>query len=252
MKKKISKKTSNKSGTKKEKKVSPVAAESDGIHTIVIAKLREARDRGLRQEISFSLVIFIILAVGAYIIFLINIDSSLYEKEYVYRRSSKINTSHASSTSFSAVRIDPANFGYSIDGRKILLTDGEYIGQIVSGKGDTAVVGYTTTTIAGTLTARGDLNGDGTADVSAILVDQPGGSGAFYYAVALLDDGATIKASNVFLLGDRIKVTSTSIEKGYIVISLLERKSDEPMSATPSIAKKIYLKADGLQLIETI
>ena len=83
MKKKISKKTSNKSGTKKEKKVSSVAAESEGIHTIVIAKLREARDRGLRQEISFSLVIFIILAVGAYIIFLINMDSSLYEKEYV-------------------------------------------------------------------------------------------------------------------------------------------------------------------------
>lgn len=100
--------------------------------------------------------------------------------------------------------------------------------------------------------AFGDLDGADGADAAAVLVADPGGSGSFYYLVALLDqDGSPLHAASA-LLGDRIKVKSVSIADGQIRVVYLDRQPGEPFTTEPSLeVTKDFRLQDG-QLEEVI
>lgn len=94
---------------------------------------------------------------------------------------------------------------------------------------------------------------------AAILADQPGGSGTFYYLVgAMLKDGKEIYTIPV-LLGDRIMVQKITVDdpeehdNGQITVEYLDRGPKEPMSATPTkqMIKK-YSFEDSGELIEVL
>lgn len=90
--------------------------------------------------------------------------------------------------------------------------------------------------------ARGDLNGDGMADVAFLLTQQSGGTGTFFYVVAALGGKDGYRGSQAFFLGDRIAPQTTNIgEGGIVIVNYADRGQDEPMSAQPSVGKTVRL-----------
>ena len=94
-----------------------------------------------------------------------------------------------------------------------------------------------------------DLDGDGREDVVFLLTQESGGSGIFFYVVAALNTELGYVGSDGYFLGDRIAPQTTEVSqnprhKNVIVVNYADRKTDEPMSAAPSVGKSVYLKLD--------
>jgi hypothetical protein len=94
---------------------------------------------------------------------------------------------------------------------------------------------------------------------AAILIDNPSGSGSFYYLVSASKIDDVTYYSLPQLLGDRINIQSVTIENpeahdnGEIIVSYLDRKKTDPMSAEPSVPKtaKFSFEESG-NLIEVL
>ncbi len=99
-----------------------------------------------------------------------------------------------------------------------------------------------------------DLNEDSREDKIFILTQETGGSGTFYYVVALLNTANGPIGSDGVLLGDRIapqiinmdegKTTNGTSRKNVIVVNYADRKIGESFAIVPSVAKSIWLKLD--------
>ena len=89
--------------------------------------------------------------------------------------------------------------------------------------------------------AVGDVDGDGDTDAVLFLVQDPGGSGTFYYvAAAYKIDGGYLGGTAV-LIGDRITPHRLDVVRGVVVVDYLERAPGEPMAAEPTLARTRYL-----------
>ena len=100
-----------------------------------------------------------------------------------------------------------------------------------------------------------DLDGDGDTDSAFLVTEETGGSGTFYYAVVVLNDGGTYRGSDALFLGDRIAPQTTeSGPANSFIVNYADRGPDEPMSATPTIGKsiRILLNPETMQLGEWV
>lgn len=144
------------------------------------------------------------------------------------------------------VEFDPLNASYLIEGRIITLLNGR--AETPAGtESDTAIA----TTISGE-PARGDISSDGQDDAALILIQDPGGTGTFYYVAAALSSKIGAKGTDAIFLGDRIAPKKIEIQNGQIIVNYLERSPEEPMASPPSIEKKkiLVLKGEVLQEID--
>ena len=92
----------------------------------------------------------------------------------------------------------------------------------------------------------GDLDGDGDTDAAVMLLNAPGGSGTFYYAVLVVNNGTSAyKATNAILLGDRIAPQTVEIHDGRALYNFAERRPNEPMTTQPSIGKSVWIHYDA-------
>lgn len=98
--------------------------------------------------------------------------------------------------------------------------------------------------------AFGDANGDGAEDAAVTLVVDPGGSGTFTYLALVINEKGAAKPLATVLLGDRITVKSLAIQSGSVVVTMLTRKPDEPMSAEPKVEVTRTFKLQGDKLVE--
>jgi len=134
----------------------------------------------------------------------------------------------------------PLDTAYWIDDMKVDLVDGKSDVEAAPGSATritTAVLGEA---------VEGDLNGDGRPDAVVILVQNPGGSGTFYYVAAAVNDNGRYEGSPAVFLGDRIEPVGVVVESNTIRVTFRDRRPDEPMSAAPSVEKSIHLAwADG-------
>jgi hypothetical protein len=159
----------------------------------------------------------------------------------VYFSTRPVATTPASQSAF-----DARNASYIIEGALVTLTNG------------VAETAATTDSTSKIITryfgneARGDINGDGRDDLAFLLTQERGGTGIFYYAVAVLDTASGFVTTNTFFIGDRIAPQTINIMDGIINVNYAERKPGEPFTARPSIGVTKYLKVtpDG-KLIET-
>ena len=98
--------------------------------------------------------------------------------------------------------------------------------------------------------AAGDLDGRGGEDAAAITIEQPGGSGTFYFVHALTAGEDGLRDAGTVLLGDRIRVEGVSIHDGVITVALLDRAPDAAMSSEPNVAVIRRFALEGGALVE--
>jgi len=147
---------------------------------------------------------------------------------------------------------DHKNATYIIEGRPITLVNG--LSEIAAAPDSASKI---TTRYFGN-EVRHDLNDDGREDVAFLLTQESGGSGIFYYVVAALNTPTGYLGSQAVFLGDRIapqtthmdegKTTRGSDRKNVIVVNYAVRAADEPLTASPSIGKSLWLKLDPITM----
>ena len=96
----------------------------------------------------------------------------------------------------------------------------------------------------------GDVDIDGDDDAVLILVNDPGGSGTFYYAAMAMRTDQGFLGTNVLLLGDRIAPQTVEIRNGIAIANYADRAPGEPMTARPSIGKSAYMTLEKGELKE--
>jgi hypothetical protein len=117
--------------------------------------------------------------------------------------------------------------------------------KMVNGKADTDGDSYGLGNVA-----IGDLNGDGKADAVAVIGESGGGSGNFEGLVAVVNNNGTIKNSEMFPLGDRVKINSLVVKDQVIIVDMITQGPDDPMCC-PSQHQVLRLKLAGSQLTPT-
>lgn len=129
------------------------------------------------------------------------------------------------------VALDPLNATYTIEGVSFDLKNGKAEKEIPGSASKIEVMAWS------------EPATDALTDNAAlILTYSAGGSGTFYYIAAA--------GTNGILLGDRIAPQNFSINNGTIVVNYADRKSDEPMSAQPSIGITRTFAIQGTTLVE--
>lgn len=134
---------------------------------------------------------------------------------------------------------DARNMSYVVGGETFYLVDGKAEKEYVPGsttKNTLYLFGEPT---------YGDLDGDGDTDAAVLLVNNPGGSGTFFYAALIVNDGMqTYHATSAMLLGDRIAPQTVEIHDGRAVYNFAVRKGNEPMNTQPSVGKSVWVNYD--------
>lgn len=144
----------------------------------------------------------------------------------------------------SQIIADPKNGTYEIDGQKIALVNGLSEIPTTPGSASKLITRYFGND------ASGDLNNDGKNDAGAVLSQNAGGTGTFYYAVALLKTNSGYVGTNAVLLGDRIAPQTTGIKNGVLIVNYADRLPGEPFTAQPSTGKSKYLEIRNGKLEE--
>ena len=131
------------------------------------------------------------------------------------------------------------NITVTLDGDTVTLRDG--VSEKPAAPGSAA---QNTVRIVGD-PVMGDATGDGRADAALLLVNDPGGSGTFYYAVLAVDDDGSYRATNAVSLGDRIAPRGVEFTDGRFIYRYLERKPGEPLAVAPSVEKRTAITVDA-------
>jgi hypothetical protein len=141
---------------------------------------------------------------------------------------------------------DPRNATYEIEGKEILLINGEAQIETTPGSASKTIVRYFGNEV------EGDLNGDGLKDKAFLITQDGGGSGLFYYAVVALKIVDGYKITNSFFIGDRIAPQSTYIPLNSmeLQVNYAERKLGEPMTSEPSVGAVKLLKVTSEGVLE--
>ena len=147
-------------------------------------------------------------------------------------------------TKFTDTNTDPKNGTYIVDEMPITLVDG--ISDVESAPGSAT---HVITQYFGN-EAKGDINADGKEDTAFILTQNGGGTGTFYFIVALLSGTGGYHGTNAIFLGDRIAPQTTEIRAGELIVNYADRKPSDPMTASPSVGVSKYITVKNGDLIE--
>ena len=94
-----------------------------------------------------------------------------------------------------------------------------------------------------------DLNGDGELDEAFLITQSTGGSGTFFYVVALVSSPNGKIGTHAVLLGDRIAPQNLTMgENKIVIVNYVDRKPGESFSVQPSVGKSLHLKLDPVLL----
>lgn len=110
-------------------------------------------------------------------------------------------------------------------------TDARQVVQLTNGRYEHGTPG-STDSIAVVMTdfvAVGDLNGDGTNEVAALVSENYGGSGVFVFLAVYTNENGTLTFQNSTMVDDRPQLNSLSIAAGEIYLDAIIHGPDEPM-----------------------
>jgi hypothetical protein len=128
---------------------------------------------------------------------------------------------------------------YVIDGKSVTLKNGLSETPVAPGSAEKVTTRYFGNEV------RADLDGDGREDAAFILTQDAGGSGTFFYVVAVLNTAVGPKGSQGFLLGDRIAPQTMELGQGnVIVVNYTDRRPGESFATPPLVGQSRWLKLD--------
>lgn len=143
---------------------------------------------------------------------------------------------------------DPRNSTFEVGNEPVTLTNGIAVTELASSPDAKITTRYFGNEL------KHDLNNDGREDSVFLVTQDGGGSGTFFYVVAVLDTSNGFVGSGSYPLGDRIAPQSINIDEGtttlgtkrvnVIVVNYAVRKPNEPMTTPPSVGKTVWLKLD--------
>lgn len=189
-----------------------------------------------------TIIIFVVLVIGILLVRLLSPEDSWICADGAWAKHG--NPSPPAPLTGCGVTADPKNAIYEINGQKITLVNGLSEISTTPDSASKLITRYFGNN------ATGDLNNDGKNDVGVILTQDGGGTGTFYYAVALLKTDSGHIGTNAILLGDRIAPQTTEIKNGVLIVNYTDRLPGEPFSAKPSVGKSKYLEIKNGKLAE--
>ena len=128
---------------------------------------------------------------------------------------------------------------YKIAGEKVTLKNGISEVEATPGSNSKIVTKYFGNDL------KIDLNKDGVDDLVFLVTQETGGSGVYYYTLALLNTQNGKVGSEGILLGERIAPQNTEKGKGNIVVvNYADRKPGESFAVAPSFGKSLWLLLD--------
>ena len=143
---------------------------------------------------------------------------------------------------------DARNSSFKVEGVPVTLVDGVAVTELASMPGVSITTRYFGNGVSH------DLDDDGREDAVFLVTQGGGGSGTFFYVVAVLNTANGYVGSGSYLLGDRIAPQSTNIDEGVtaqgtmrknvIVVNYAVRGPEDPMTTAPSVGKSVWLKLD--------
>ena len=98
--------------------------------------------------------------------------------------------------------------------------------------------------------STGDIDGRDGVDAAAITVENPGGSGTFFFLHALVNDEGALHDAGFAFLGDRVRVEGVSIHDGVITVAMLDRAPNEAFANPPTIAVIRQFRLENEKLVE--
>lgn len=127
--------------------------------------------------------------------------------------------------------------------RAVTLTDGQYEGAPFQPGG----AARPRLIFAGSLVARGDLDGDGGDEAVVLLAESSGGSGTFnYLAVVAAQDGKPVNVATE-PLGDRVQLRSMTIVDGQLIVDMVAHGPGDAMCCpTLKVRRTLTLHRDRL------
>jgi heat shock protein HslJ len=115
---------------------------------------------------------------------------------------------------------------------KVTLSNGEYRGPAAPGSASEVAVKLAGKSVFGFI--------DGRETGAVVLVTEPGGSGTFYDLALLVNKAGKWTNTDIFLLGDRVKVHSVKITHNQIVVEMRAHAPRDPMCCPTREMKKRF------------
>lgn len=159
------------------------------------------------------------------------VSAGVYGFSYYQRTSSTPDTENG-------LFADYKNGTYVIGGTEVELTNGRSEVAIVPGSASQTVTEYFGNEV------RADIDGDTDEDISFLITQNSGGSGAFFYLVSALKEEGGYRSADAVFIGDRIAPQTTEFKNGVVIVNYADRKQGEPMTTVPTEGKSLYLKYD--------
>ena len=98
--------------------------------------------------------------------------------------------------------------------------------------------------------APGQIDDSEDLDTAAITIEDPGGSGTFYFLHALINSEGELRDADVAFLGDRVQIKGVSIHDRTITVAMLDRGPDAPFAAPPTIPVIRQFRLENGSLVE--
>lgn len=141
-----------------------------------------------------------------------------------------------------SITLDPRNTTYTVENEAI---------KLINGKAETKNGEARTFTSMYGEPIASDLNGDRRDDAIVFLTQDTGGTGLFYHVAVALQSPEGTQGVNAVFIGDRISPKNIEVKNGQIVVNYIDRKKDEPMTATPTVETSMYLALNNAVLEKT-
>ncbi|MFZ2049146.1 MAG: hypothetical protein WAV25_02535 [Minisyncoccia bacterium] len=159
---------------------------------------------------------------------------------FLYNKTSKAPTATDVTNQALLTHPDPSNATFDFEDGALTLKDGVNEKQVDK---SSAVVETSLTDIVG----FGDLNNDKKEDAVVVLVQDGAGSGLFVYIAGFVSAPLKYFGTNAIFVGDRVEPKTITIKNGLISLTYLDRRTNEPMSAEPTLSiTKTYIYSKGL------
>lgn len=133
---------------------------------------------------------------------------------------------------------DVANMTYDINGAVFSLQDGVNINQYTSSsamKNKLSIFGDP---------VYSDFDKDRDIDAAAILIDETGAIGNYYYGVLVVNDSGVFRPTNVIYLGNNISAPVAKVIDGHIVYSYTTTDGAESSTSSSELKKSLWIKYD--------